>query len=324
MGVLTWVLGEGQAVPKNYNALELNEARINWFNPSPTYNAVVIAAADEAGGQGFVTEFAQPTTALREVVWSTFEESDWQSLRTSSLPPDQIYSQAAARYSSFDGFWEVVQAHATLPTGIALETLQSCPTCYPVTELDAQGFLGGLEEQVIEPVRLVQRIIDEQPDVTRLYTTLSAAEMTVDPLFTFNPDLPNVSNIHQAERVIECRGGYYEFQAPWRIELPGGGVVRGGPNDVGNWPTAFDAQPANQRIMRQGESGPGLVLEDNTSVIEASLAEHNASVPAPPRRDSGGCSLSAGRANSALGFGLLGTLWLLGRRGQRRSGSRGH
>src|SRR5688500_10330955 len=29
MGVLTWVLGDHQAVPQNYYALELNEARIN-------------------------------------------------------------------------------------------------------------------------------------------------------------------------------------------------------------------------------------------------------------------------------------------------------
>jgi hypothetical protein len=54
MGVLAWVLAENRAVPKNYNGLELNEARINWFNPSLNYNDVVIAAANDAGGQGFV------------------------------------------------------------------------------------------------------------------------------------------------------------------------------------------------------------------------------------------------------------------------------
>ena len=61
MGILVWVLGAGRAVPTNYKTLELNEAVIDWFNPAMVYNDVVAAAADEAGGQGFVTELAQPT-----------------------------------------------------------------------------------------------------------------------------------------------------------------------------------------------------------------------------------------------------------------------
>ena len=55
---MTWLLSDARAVPMNYNALELNEARINWFNASSNYNDVVTAAANDAGGQGFVTEFA--------------------------------------------------------------------------------------------------------------------------------------------------------------------------------------------------------------------------------------------------------------------------
>jgi hypothetical protein len=29
-----------------------------------------------------------------------------------------------------------------------------------------------------------------------------------------------VSNIHTAERIIECNSNIYEWQAPWRIEFP--------------------------------------------------------------------------------------------------------
>jgi hypothetical protein len=61
MGILVWVLGSGRAVPTNYRTLELNEAVLDWFNPAMVYNDVVAAAADESGGQGFVTELAQPT-----------------------------------------------------------------------------------------------------------------------------------------------------------------------------------------------------------------------------------------------------------------------
>ena len=52
MGILAFVLGAARAVPTNYKSLELNEAMINWFSPSATYNAVVTAAADEAHRAG--------------------------------------------------------------------------------------------------------------------------------------------------------------------------------------------------------------------------------------------------------------------------------
>src|SRR5262249_51947718 len=82
MGVLTWILGDARAVPKNYLSLELNEARINWFNPSSNYNDVVTAAADDAGGQGFVTELATTTDTLAGGVWSAVNERSWTYLST--------------------------------------------------------------------------------------------------------------------------------------------------------------------------------------------------------------------------------------------------
>ena len=54
-----------------------------------------------------------------------------------------------------------------------------------------------------------QELLASRPYVTRLYTTLSAPEMDLDPLFDFNPDLPNVSNVHTARRVIECHRSVY-------------------------------------------------------------------------------------------------------------------
>jgi hypothetical protein len=315
MGVMTWILGAARAVPRNYNALELNEARINWFNPSPTYNDVVIAAANEAGGQGFVTEYTQPSSELDQLVWSDAEEADWQSIYTTASNGQEVYLQTAYRYASFDGYFEALQAHATLPSNVDRTALAQCPDCYQVAIADPAAFLASLEAQVIEPVRLVQRLIDSYPQITRLYTTLSAEEMTVDPLFTFNPDLDTVSNVHTAERVIECRQGYYEDSAPWRIELPGGGVVRGGPSQLGNWPTAFDEQPANQRVLRYGQSGPGQVLEDNSPAIADSIGEYNSTIPTPPRNDSG-CGCVVAPKHGVTGF-VAGFLLWAGVMGQR-------
>jgi hypothetical protein len=81
-------------------------------------------------------------------------------------------------------------------------------------------------------------------------------------------------------------------------------VVRGGPNDVGTWPAVFDSQPPNRRILRQGASGSGKVLEDRTSEIQLAVTNYNKTKPAPPSRD-GGCSISGGRD------GERGSAWLL-------------
>jgi len=50
MGILVWVLGEHRAIPNNYLHVQINEARIDWFNGGFNYNEVVSEAANEAGG----------------------------------------------------------------------------------------------------------------------------------------------------------------------------------------------------------------------------------------------------------------------------------
>jgi hypothetical protein len=278
------VLGDAPAIPKNYYALELNEARINWFNPNANYNQVVTAAADEAGGQGFVTEYAQLTSALRGVAWSTDDEDGWLDIQRQAVTaPQTMVRNALFELSQWDGFWEAFQANVTWPADIDLSDIQDCPSCFASKLVVGDGFVTALETDVIKPARLVQELIDQHPQITRLYSTLSARDMTVDPLFSFNPSLPSVSNVHTATRVIECARGYYESDAPWHIELPQGGVVRGGPTTFGSWPKAFDAQPANRRVLRLGETGSGKVLEDNSESIDASVADYNGSVVRPER-----------------------------------------
>ncbi len=287
MGVMTWMLSEARAVPFNYSALELNEARINWFNAASNYESVVTAAANDSGGQGFVTEFAGGSADLRNVVWPDGEEAEWLSLESQVYSSfGEVFNATYYRYGGFDGFWDTVRANVVLPPQVRFEDFQLCPQCYSDSiRLTPSTYLAAIEEGVIQPIRRVQQLIDAQPYVTRLYSTLSASDMTVDPVFTFNPGLPNLSNVHSAERIIECNAQVYEFEAPWRIELPQGGVIRGTAADVGNWPQAVDGQPANRRVLTLSDTGEGLVNEDNSDIINQMLATYNASVPSPMRAD---------------------------------------
>jgi hypothetical protein len=136
-----------------------------------------------------------------------------------------------------------------------------------------------LEKSVITPVKLVQNLVDAQPTLTRMYTTLSADEMTVDPLFTFNAVLPAVSNVHTANRVIECSADVSVSVAPWRIELPQGGVIRGvGNQSIGTWPAQLAQLPPNFSIVRTGASGTGKVVENNAAAIDDQLTAYNTDV----------------------------------------------
>jgi MYXO-CTERM domain-containing protein len=306
MGVMTWVLADAQAVPKNYNALELNEARINWFNANSNYNAVVTEAADEAGGQGFVTEYAQPASNLVGTTWTEVDAALWNAIETNQdgVTPSQLVDRTLQTYAGWDGFWDVFREHVTLPPQITLEQIQACPFCTHDGLVPSPEYLAALESDVIEPAQVIEKLLAARPFVTRLYSTLSAAEMTVDPLFTYNADLEPISNLHTAERIIECAPGYYPNTAPWRIELPQGGVIRGGPQDIGNWPASFADQPANRRILRQGEAGPGQVLEDNGPSIDAEISTYSDSLPAPPRNEgAGGSGTGPGGGSSGDGPG---------------------
>ncbi len=301
MGVMTWLLGNDRAIPNNYLALELNEAQINWFNASSNYNDVVIAAAKEAGGQGFVTEFAGSSSSLAAVVWTEYDEAVWQDIQSrvySSFA--QIFQATYYTYGSFDGYWDAVKRTVTLPEGVSFEDFQLCPSCYTDVMLSPSEYFAALEEDVIEPVRLMQDLIDSSRYTTRLYTTMSAADMTLDPAFSFNGDLGDVSNQHTAERIIECSEDVYEWEAPWRIELPQGGVIRGSAASASaqSWPLALQEQPATFRMMQLSASGKGQLIQDNSEAIEEQLDDYNASLDLP-----GGTSGGTASAGSADGTG---------------------
>jgi hypothetical protein len=331
MGVMAWVLSSSRAVPFNYNGLELNEARINWFNAASNYGQVVNEAADEAGGQGFVTEFAGPSSLLTQVVWPEDEEASWQSMRTQTYSSfDQLFGTLYNSYQRTSGFWDAVRRSVTLPEDVDFEDFRLCPSCYSGDiQFTPSALLDAVETDVIEPLRSVQVLIDTAPYATRLYSTLSAAEMTVDPVFINNADLPDVNNIHQANRVIECNRSVYLSEANWRIDFPQGTTIRGTPNDVGTWPGAVDAQPPNLRVLTLAASGEGAVVADNTEVITEMLADYNGAVPRSKGSDSGGfCSLGAGPRPTPLASGLaaligMSALWRLrrARPGRARTGS---
>jgi uncharacterized protein (TIGR03382 family) len=291
MGVLVWVLSDKQAVPSNYKSLVLNEALINWFNYQSTYDAVVSAAADEAGGQGFVTEMAGPSTALDQVVWASYEQQQWQSYAATTFQDGFDEIMQAYAFRDWDGYRDAIFDSVTLPDGVAFDDFGRNPEAYrDMVQIDQQKFLVELYENVVRPVIKTQELLDSRGYVTRLYSTMSADEMTVDPVFDFNADLADLSNLHTAIQTIECSPSVLQYEAPWRIELPQGGVIRGKGNDY-TWPFTLGGDlPANLKIVELSRKGQGKIAIDNSADIAKTLFKQSgmestgAATPPPPPR----------------------------------------
>jgi hypothetical protein len=366
MGILVFVLGARRAVTTNYKSLELNEALIDWFNPNTTYNAVVTAAADEAKGQGFVTEMATPTAA-RNFASTLYQEqgivTDFRR-RADSLTNVELVTTVIERFATntpggfmgpfatrpaggrvfLDGVTDVFAKHIVLPAGADLADFMSRPLCYlvaappssvycsgkiappadhhvDISQLDRRKFILDLEDLVIKPIEATAKLFADQPYLTRLYTTLSPAEMTVDPTFDLLTGLPDVSNNHSITMSYSSKS-CGDVDGAWSAEV-GGLIVRG---TGGTWPHDLKAatMPFNRRILQMTAQRAPVVETDNTMVIAKALGGEqpaNPMVPGgitggsmtSPGGDSGGCSISLGSgASGGSTQGSLGWLALAG------------
>jgi MYXO-CTERM domain-containing protein len=201
------------------------------------------------------------------------------------------------------------------------QSFYNCISCYmdqvDTTAYDGQAFADALWMTIVEPLQHAQDTFDRLPYVTRLYTTLSAEEMTLDPIFAFNADLEPFSNVHVADAIVDCGEGGDYYTSPVIVRLADGREII--TTRSGGDRTALDAMPAAQSFAETGASGPPVVLRDNNAEIEVALAEFNAIAAdqflAPRSVRGGGCSTSpTPSAPAALWLGLLGLVAVRRRR----------
>jgi MYXO-CTERM domain-containing protein len=212
MPVTVLMLGNGRAAPKNWFEVEPNPRRIDWFRSGSNYRQVVTAAVDEAGGRAFVTEFAGPTTRFKQNLWApgrydltrlagikdpaTFV----QVMLQIGLPRDPIIQTLLRKY--------IPMPASVRARGVSEAQFYNSLSFY-AKDLAGQPFDGAafakeIDERIVTPLREAQEMLDRQPTLTRLFTTVSPDEMTRDPLFEFNRDLPSVSNLHVATGTGTC------------------------------------------------------------------------------------------------------------------------
>lgn len=339
MGVQIWMLGRYRAIPTNYFHTLINDARLNWFQFGDNYAEVVTNAVDEADGHhSFVTEYAGSTDVMSGRLMYPGRFGNSSELRAISDPITYISylnqngfpvfnnNTGAASYTSET--LAVLAAHLPIPPQLAADGVEAAdyyfnidywlgfyrtenPEKFTDADLDFDPILFTMEldERVVEATRAADAMFTENTYLTRLFTTLSPNEMVKDPVFSFNPDLPDVSNIHTAEATYFCGLGDDDDPASTpmvmvteqnhKLEFPRGNGIDPYANVVMPW--SYKTQ-----ILR--EEGDPEDVQDNGDRISTALDAFG-----------GGCSVS-GNTRGALGSMLfiLGVAFLATRRRRRR------
>ena len=308
LSVLVWVLGEDRAIPSNYLHVQINEALIDWFNGGFNYPDVVSEAADEAGGQSFATDYAGSSRIMQDRLYPD-GRFDLDALRRTEEPArfvDVLLRQGFPRDAQMQS---LLRRHIPMPQAVLEEgilqvvfrgereeydrlaedgqleafaesvfynDMEAFEEWMGALDFNPDRFADELEAIIVTPLREGQELFGKHRYLTRLFTTLSADEMTLDPVFSFNPDLPDVNNLRTAQARFECPVSDPEdpdFEdIVLVITLSDGREIRSRPF-ANPEPRDPELTRAAAVIEEMDESGPPRVLQRLTAVEDESASE---------------------------------------------------
>jgi MYXO-CTERM domain-containing protein len=217
MRLHVYVLGQHRAVPDSYLHVKVNDIVVDWFSYGSNYEDAITVAADEAGGHAFATDYSGDGSALmKDVLWQP-GRYDTAALAAS---PDAYTFFNELLYQGFYGdsqmlalFEEFLPMPAALAAqGVDEQSFYNCLSCYSehVDQIpfDAPAFAAAIDERIVTPLHDAQTMFDAMPHLTRMTSSVSPVEMTVDPTFVFNADMEqDVSNVHTARLDYLCGFG---------------------------------------------------------------------------------------------------------------------
>ena len=342
LGVWVWVLGPARAIPRNYHHVVVDDAALDWSNGTFTwtvprnYEAVVSRAVKSAPGKhAFVTELATPAAPVVPMLFLPGRFGDLSVLRASGIASVYLAYLRGNGYNFDSALITVLQKYIKQPPalqsspGVPVPPVSyyanfnfwftSQPAAFEKFDLsfDPVALTNEIEEHVIKPVRAAEALFAKAKYLTRLHTWLAPEDMTADPVFSFNPSLPDVSGQHLS--ALDYRCGRVPHTYLGKLTTEHGFVVDDDRKPIPLLPWA-------ERIEILRESGPPEVVTDNAPIIRALLALP-AAVPdggsSSVAIGGGGCAVSgaeevAGLRRMALLAALIPLALLLATRRRRR------
>ncbi len=332
MRLTVYVFGEQRAVPESYLHVQLNDVAINYIDRGSNYEDVITRAADEAGGQAFATDFAGDASAFRNAM--NADNYDTQTLATLNDPIDFMNGVISQGYPANDTMLNLLLIHIPVPAavtamGVSETQFYNCLECYEqyLGPFDPVAFANDLQTYMVDPLVNAVELFD-YPMLSRMTSSISPGEMTVDPVFVLNPDMGEVSNVRQADVVFLCGDNHSWYESPRRLELEDGRALLL-PSDL--WLAenglTMDEFLANLTdvnaliIEKTGASGPPEILQDFSAEAERDDKANNDWVQdefggSTDESGTSGCACNA--APGAISSSLLFVLFSVGLIGRRR------
>lgn len=278
MAVRTFFLGEERYVPSNYKHVTLNPVALDWSTFASNYVDVVSLAVDSpvADGQAFITEFAGsssvvPRTGIYSSNWNAeaFVNTDPVGLVAALEQQGFMACNAASCVFNHPLIEPMLEKYLPPPEGVDPYAFYDCVACYAnqieLATFDSLGFAADFSARIVVPGRDANALLTRHPFLTRLFTTISPDEMTVDPLFHPHGTEP-VSNFNQVNRALGAgASSAYQVTQDWVVEL----------SADGSWPDFDGDMPAALRIEEYQPDGDVIELVDFSDDIEASLEASN-------------------------------------------------
>jgi len=233
MRLEVYVFGDRRAVPENYLHVQINEAAVDWVM-NANYDAVITDAANEAGGQAFATDFSGSPSMISG---SIIGESQFDRLNVLRFidNPVVVVTQVMSMVPRGDEvLLSLLRSHLPLPADLSAQGLTdldfyNCLSCYSAEAnaipFSGQAFVDDVREMIVEPLEHAEELIATHSKLTRLRSSMSPDEMTVEPQFTFNDTMPDVDNIRTAAIHVECDGRHSVSDAPLLLELDDGQLI---------------------------------------------------------------------------------------------------
>ena len=332
MPVLVWVLADKRVVPRGFYELKIDEARIDWWAGGASYSGprgLVSQAADDAGGNAFIAEYAGTAAITRGTVFAN-GQINLEALKAAMTPPVYVQQLASMGLANDPLMLGLLDKYIPMPDALKAMNITDVQfygnlafywTMYAFPTFDLAGLTDAISTSIVTPRMNAQMMIDAHPYLTRLNTYLSPEEMNQDAFFFESQTLPDVSNVHTATIRTMCGNQeYMACNAPQRLELADGRkiMLRAGKKGTDCSFSGYDVAPltslpAAEIAWQRDVSGEGDVVLDNTAKIKAGLDANNARIMENVQVSSGagGGGLifggdGAAGTDGAAGFGFAG------------------
>ncbi len=280
MKVRALFLGDARTAPRKWRHVVPNPLRMNWSSLAANYDEAVTLAVDElpANGRAFTTEYAGPSDiVVTDGLWSAAWDPDAFVTIDPTAVVDQLQTQGLMACATDTCAYahpllqSLLGQFLPVPAGVAPDSFYGCLSCFAdqidPAAWDGPGFAAAMDDRIVAPGQRARDMLETWPYLTRLFTTISPFEMTIDPLFQENFNLPPVQNITPtATQRVLCNGdSVWTLPDGREVYLPSGNP----------WPTFTGAMPWSETIALVPPAGAPMVEANNTESIDALLREYN-------------------------------------------------